>query len=72
VFEAKYYAPGIGLVLEEEGLDANGQNPTLAARLVAIQAIPEPASWAMLIVGFGAIGASARLRTKARQREAVA
>ena len=36
---------------------------------VAIAAVPEPATWAMMIVGFGAIGSSLRRanrRTKVR------
>ncbi|MBU3079246.1 DVUA0089 family protein [Sphingomonas quercus] len=30
-------------------------------------AVPEPASWAMMLVGFGLVGAAARRRTPARQ-----
>jgi len=39
-----------------------------------VAAVPEPASWAMMIVGFGAIGASLRARRKLalRQRPALA
>lgn len=62
----KYYAPGFGLVLEEEGLDANFQNPVLAARLVSISAIPEPANWAMMVAGFALIGGALRRRGGAR------
>jgi hypothetical protein len=40
-------------------LSARNPNPTGAA-------VPEPATWAMMIVGFGAIGASMRRRQSRR------
>ena len=47
--EFKYYAPGIGLILAEEGLDANRMNPELTLALVA--AVPEP--WSALLLCWG-------------------
>ena len=38
--EFKYYAPGLGLVLVEEGLDENFQNPDFAVPLIRV--LPEP------------------------------
>ena len=35
------------------------------ARFSILTAVPEPASWAMLIAGFGLVGAAARRRTAA-------
>jgi hypothetical protein len=78
----KYYAPGLGLILEEEGLNPNFKHPRLAVQLVSSEnttlggdlgtsqsaarigtaAIPEPASWAMMILGFGLAGAALRHR----------
>jgi hypothetical protein len=41
--EFKYYARGEGLILEEEGLDANFANPTGRTELVNANATPTPA-----------------------------
>jgi hypothetical protein len=46
---------------------APGVLPTSVQTLsgaISVAAIPEPASWAMMIVGFGAIGASLRRRSR--------
>lgn len=37
-------------------------NGGVGIRLVSLAAVPEPATWAMMIVGFGAVGASLRRR----------
>jgi len=47
--EFKYYAPGVGLMLAEEGLDASRRNPELTLALVA--AVPEPSSALLLLLG---------------------
>ncbi len=39
---------------------------SLVGALNSINAIPEPATWAMMIGGFGMLGAAARRRTRAR------
>jgi hypothetical protein len=41
--------------------DGGGQDNSDSIR-VNVTAVPEPASWAMLIAGFGLVGAAARLR----------
>lgn len=61
-------APGIGAGTPGE---VNGQNGYLAVLPVLsgeiqVAAVPEPASWAMMIIGFGAVGMS--LRTGNRRR----
>lgn len=47
--EYKYYAPGVGLILAAEGLDANGLNPEITLALTA--AVPEPSSALLLLLG---------------------
>lgn len=49
----KYYAPGHGLILEEEGLDANFQEPELTIELV--QVVPEPTTFTLLGLGLAGI-----------------
>jgi hypothetical protein len=51
-----------GLQLASRTEEAADGAPLHTARLVA--AVPEPATWTMLIVGFGAIGATLRRRDK--------
>jgi hypothetical protein len=65
-------APGASFFLRWSGADAAGNDAGLAIdnfSLNATTAVPEPASWAMLIAGFGLVGAAARRR---RARHAVA
>lgn len=45
----------------------NTFNESLVLRALAVQGVPEPATWAMMLIGFGAVGASMR-RQKALQR----
>jgi hypothetical protein len=63
----KFYAPGFGLIHEQEGLNKDFRNPDAAFRLAEIEAVPEPATWAMMLLGFGAAGAAIRHR---RRKEA--
>lgn len=66
--EFKYYAPGVGLILVEEDLDENLENPELVFELTAIRSVPEPATAGLLLLGLVA-GASVRLvRRRARRR----
>lgn len=54
--EFKYYAPGVGLILAEEGLDANLQNPDLSVELVAqVSAPPTLPLLASMVAGLGLI-----------------
>jgi len=51
--EFKYYAPGVGLVLVEEGLDENFENPDFAVALVRL--VPEPPAISLAILALGAV-----------------
>lgn len=51
--EFKYYAPGIGLVRAEEGLDGNLLNPEETFVLARVIAVPEPSAALLLIAGLG-------------------
>ena len=78
----KYYAPGIGLIREDEGLDKklrldfsaflvsyaipSSSASGFAAASLAPSETPEPATWVMLIGGFAAVGAILRRRARLR------
>ena len=46
----------------------NGLPPFVALDGVSMSAAPEPAAWALMIVGLGGLGAAARMRRKAEAR----
>lgn len=50
----------------------NFDNVRLTATDAPVAAVPEPATWAMMLVGFGAIGGAMRRRTARRTRVAFA
>ena len=50
--EFKYYAPGVGLILVEEGLNLDLEDPEISVELVA--SVPEPTS--IILLGSGLIG----------------
>jgi len=60
-FEFKYYAPGVGLILNEEDLDADLSNPGTVFALQP-RVAPEPASLGTLLFGLVALGAMRRRR----------
>ena len=47
----KYFAPGLGLILEEEGLDEGFGDPELTIALVEKRSVPEPATLGLLGAG---------------------
>jgi hypothetical protein len=59
-FEFKYYAPGVGLILVEEDLDENLENPGTVFTLQPRSA-PEPTTLGTLLIGVAMLGA-VRLR----------
>lgn len=42
----------------------NGSTGTLGGTITIAQAIPEPGTWAMMLVGFGAVGFALRRKRK--------
>ncbi|HSJ98569.1 MAG TPA: hypothetical protein VLC53_15955 [Myxococcota bacterium] len=59
--EFKYYAPGQGLILVEEGLDPDLENPDLVLSLVEV--VPAPRSVGLLGVGIVALWLQRRIPT---------
>lgn len=51
--EFKYYAPGQGLILVEEGLDADLLNPT--ARIELVSEAPLPATLSLMVIGLAGL-----------------
>jgi hypothetical protein len=51
--EFKYYAPGVGLILVEEGLDADFLHPEVTLELVRV--VPEPGTLTLLALGLAGI-----------------
>ena len=63
--EYKYYASGFGLILVEEGLDLNFQNPEISVELISsVTPVPVPAALPLLFSGIAAFGVAARRRNK--------
>lgn len=44
--------------------NGDGVNETLVVRLAQVAGVPEPATWAMMLLGFGAMGVSLRRRRR--------
>ena len=65
--EFKYYAPGIGLVLVEEGLDENFENPEFEVPLVRV--IPEPLALPLVLLACCAVATAAAVHRRATWRE---
>lgn len=60
-------APGIGAGTPGEVNGTNGYLAVLPVLSGEIQAVPEPATWAMMIIGFGAVGMSLRSTDRSRR-----
>ena len=60
----KYYAPGIGLILEEEDLDENLRDPELRIEYIGTAAVPEPGTFLMLGVGLFLIAGASRRKLR--------
>ena len=64
--EFKYYALGVGLILVEEDLDEDFENPELTFALTQIRSVPEPATAALLLLGLVVGVPLVRRRTRRR------
>ncbi len=62
---------GVGTPHEINGMQGN-YSAALPVASGMISAVPEPATWAMMIIGFGAIGAAMRRRAATRTTVAYA
>jgi hypothetical protein len=61
-----YWSPGAGIVNPLDGQNRPGTNSDFFQILDGgASGAPEPAAWAMMLVGFGGLGAAMRLRRKA-------
>lgn len=63
--EVKYYAPGVGLIRADEGVDADYRNPALISSLVSVAAVPVPAALPLLAGALGVLGWLRRRRAAA-------
>lgn len=63
--EFKFYAPDVGLIRVEEGLDADLLNPEIVFEIVEVAPIPLPGGVLLL---FGGLAALAALSTRAEMR----
>ncbi len=62
--EIKYYAPGIGLIRSEEGLDESLSNPEATFNRVSPAPVPLPPSLLMTAAGFAGLVVVARRRQR--------
>ncbi len=62
--EFKYYAPGVGLILVEEGLSTSLTDPELRVELVS--SVPEPST--IVLLGSGLVGMAVWRNRKGRKR----
>jgi len=65
--EFKYYAPGVGLILVEEDLDEDFENPELTFALTQIRSVPEPGTAGLMLLGLF-LGVSAPLVRRRTRR----
>lgn len=70
-FDQAYSSTGYVLRWGPDGYDGGLDNIRFDVRAIATGAVPEPTTWALLILGFGTIGVAMR-RRGARQRDAQA
>ncbi|WP_282604579.1 PEP-CTERM sorting domain-containing protein [Pelagibius sp. Alg239-R121] len=65
--EFKYYAPGLGLVLVEEGLDTNLENPEISVALIDVRKVSEPATLLLFAMGAAGVGLTAQFARRNRR-----
>ena len=55
-----------------DGAPANNLPPVAFLDSVSLTGVPEPATWAIMVLGFGALGAALRRRRRRRRRRLIA
>lgn len=66
--EFKYYAPGVGLVRVEEGLDENLENPEVVTEAVSVSPVPLPATMPLAAGALTALGFLRLARSRGSDR----
>ena len=62
--EARYYASGFAGLVDEVRLSGNTGNWVMDDLTYSTGVVPEPGTWALMILGFGATGAAVRSRRR--------
>ena len=62
--QARYYASGYGGLIDEVRLSGNTGNWVMDDLTYSTGVVPEPGTWALMILGFGATGAALRSRRR--------
>ncbi len=60
--DSGYFADGIRLAWGPDGFNVGVDNVTFDVRKIAVAGVPEPGTWALMILGFGGAGAVLRRR----------
>jgi hypothetical protein len=63
--QARYYASGFAGLVDEVRLSGNTGNWVMDDLTYSTGVVPEPGTWALMILGFGAAGAALRSRRRA-------
>jgi hypothetical protein len=62
---SRYFAEGIRLAWGPDGYDVGLDNISFDVRAVSVAPVPETSTWALMVLGFGTLGAAMRRSNKA-------